>query len=104
MAWPQTYYNDQYRDETNVSGSSEEKRISSLCAQPFPSVKLTEEESKRIVEINTDISDYIMEYLAEVTTGKKNLDETWDSYLSQLDSMGGAEYGQIYNDAYHRNK
>lgn len=68
------------------------------------SVKLTEEESKRIVEINTDISDYIMEYLAEVTTGKKNLDETWDSYLSQLDSMGGAEYGQIYNDAYHRNK
>ena len=104
MAWPQTYYNDQYRDETNVSGSSEEKRISSLCAQPFPSLKLTEEESKRIVEINTDISDYIMEYLAEVTTGKKNLDETWDSYLSQLDSMGGAEYGQIYNDAYHRNK
>lgn len=102
MAWPQTYYNDEYRDDSNVSGSSEESRISSLCAEPFPSLKLTEEESKRIVEINTDISDYVMEYLAEVTTGKKDLDGTWDAYISQLDAMGGKEYADIYNGAYQR--
>ncbi len=104
MAWPQTYYNDHYRDETSVSGSSEEDRISSLCAEPFPSLKLTEEESKRIVEINTDISDYVMEYLAEVTTGKKDLEGTWEAYLSQLDAMGGKEYADIYNGAYQRMK
>ena len=45
-----------------------------------------------------------MEYLAEVTTGKKDLEGTWEAYLSQLDAMGGKEYAEIYNGAYQTMK
>lgn len=102
MIWPQTYYKDQFKDTTNVSGSSEEDRLADLCADPFPAIQLEQSDSKRIAEINTDISDYVMEYLAEVTTGSKNLEDTWDSYLEQLDSMGGKEYQDTYNEAYQK--
>ena len=104
MAWPQVYFKEEYHDASNVSGSLEEDRISETCGKPFPAIQLTEKDSKRTAEITTDISDYINEYMAQVVTGKTTIEESWDSYLKQLDVMGGKEYEDIYNNAYQSMK
>lgn len=102
--WPDAYYNDYDRDMTEVSGTLEELRVAALGADPFPAVQLSESESKDVGQISVDVGDYINQYLAKVTTGEKDLDATWDEYLSTLDAMGAARYEEIYNKAYQELK
>ena len=45
-----------------------------------------------------------MTYRAEVITGKKDLDSTWDEYISTLNKMGLQTAVDNMNDAYDKLK
>lgn len=68
----------------------------------WPALALTEEESQANADINADADAYRLSYRAEVITGKKNLDETWDEYLETLNKMGLQTAVDNMNAAYAR--
>lgn len=67
-----------------------------------PFVIYTEEENKRIGDIQADVKSLVTTYRAEVITGIKSLDDTWDEYCATLESMGAKEYEKIYQEAFAR--
>ena len=73
-----------------------------LLAPAYPSFTLNAEESTRVSDISADIDAYYDNYLAEVVTGKIDLDETWDEYLQKMEEMGVSELVEIKNTAYQR--
>lgn len=70
----------------------------------WPAIALTEEESEQNSDINADVDAYRLTYRAEVITGKKNLDETWDEYIETLNKMGLQTAVDNMNAAYDRYK
>lgn len=55
-------------------------------------------------DINADIDAYRLSYRAEVITGKKVLDDTWEEYLNTLNNMGLQTAVDNMNAAYARYK
>lgn len=70
----------------------------------WPSISLTEEEIAANSDINADVDAYRKTYRAEVITGKKDLDATWEDYLKQLNDMGLQTAVDNMNAAYDRYK
>lgn len=68
----------------------------------WPSLSMTEEESAANADISADTDAYRLTYRAEVITGAKDLDATWDEYLEQLDAMGLQTAIDNMNAAYDR--
>ena len=65
----------------------------------FPMVQYTDEDLSRITAIGTDIYKYVeAQYAHWVVDG--GIDEEWDAYLKQLDSMGLQDLMNIQNGAY----
>ena len=72
--------------------------------QYVPYVTLTEDENTRIADLKSDIKSYINSYAADIMSGRKSLDDTWDEYVKTLEKMGCKEYEDIYSAAYERTK
>ena len=70
----------------------------------WPTLNLTEEEIAANGDINADVDAYRKTYRAEVITGKKDLDSTWDEYLKTLNDMGLQTAVDNMNAAYDRYK
>ena len=68
----------------------------------LPSVKYTEEESETISMYQPDLFSYINTYAAEVITGVKDLDATWDEFQSTMKAMGAEELEAVYKAAFAR--
>ena len=65
----------------------------------FPMVKYTDEELTQLTTLGTDIYKYVEAQFAHwVVDG--GIDEEWDAYLKQLDSMGLQDLMNIQNGAY----
>ena len=67
----------------------------------YPSVTYTLEETETINEYISDIQALTKEQTAKWLT-EGGIDEEWDSYVSQLDSMGLPEVIKAWQDAYDR--
>ena len=68
----------------------------------FPSLSYSEDENSELSIKTTDLNNYINVYIAEVITGQKDLDATWDEYVKQMDKMGAKDVEAIYRTAYER--
>lgn len=75
-------------------------RVTPLFAEPYPILNYTEEQNKLMSQYKADIEPYLTGYIAEITTGVKDLDATWDEFQSTLDNMGVQELVALYQDAY----
>lgn len=81
----------------------QDELLKEYVAKPFPVVAFTTEEIDQISSITTDIYKYINEEWAKwITSG--GIDEEWDAYIEQLNSMGLEDLMKIYNEAYDRYK
>ena len=68
---------------------------------PYPNVMFTTEENEELPTLTTDIDKYVETTRAKwVTEG--GIDEEWDAYIEQLNTMGLEQLVQIYTDAYER--
>jgi putative aldouronate transport system substrate-binding protein len=67
----------------------------------YPSVTYTLEETETINEYISDIQSLTSEQTARWLT-EGGIDEEWDSYISQLDSIGLQEVIKAWQDAYDR--
>ncbi len=67
----------------------------------FPPVYFTEEEVEELAILQTDIAPYVDQKYAEwIVEG--GIDEEWDDYLQELETIGLSEYLAIYQAAYDR--
>jgi len=80
----------------------EKEELYRAYGEVVPTVIYTEEETKRIKDIQADIKPLMTTYRAEVITGIKSLDDTWDEYCATLEAMGAKEYEKIYQEAFAR--
>ena len=73
-----------------------------LFYNAWPAIALNEEETEANADISADVDAYRLSYRAEVITGKKVLDDTWDEYIQTLDKMGLQTMIDNMNAAYAR--
>lgn len=69
--------------------------------EKYPPVMLSVEELDRISTIETDIRTLVDEKIATWIV-KGGIEDEWDGYVSQLDSMGLPEVVEVYQTAYDR--
>lgn len=67
-----------------------------------PSLILTTEETEEYSVLKTDISTTVDSYYAEVISGMKDLESTWEDFQKSLKTMGVERMVEIYSDAYQR--
>lgn len=58
------------------------------------------EEATEMAQINAPMEDYVKESAAKFIMGKMNIDQDWDKYISQLESIGLKRYVEIKQKAY----
>lgn len=84
MAVNLKYYNDKHPEYT------------------LPDLKYTVEETESILDAKTNIPVYIAKSMAEFITGARDLENGWEQYLSELDSMGLQTWLSAAQSAYER--
>ncbi len=67
---------------------------------PTPDAYLDPELEKEVAAIAVDTDQYIKQYVANVITGEKDLESTWDAYVAELKRMNIDRMLQIYQDAF----
>ena len=78
-----------------------------FCPKPeevFPTMNYELDTANEIAIIRTDLDNIINEKMAAWVTDQADIDEEWDSYLSQLDQVGLPRLMEIYNEAYENYK
>ena len=78
------------------------KRVGEMGAEPFILPVLEEQDSKMVATVSADVNAYVDEYMAQVVTGEKDLDGTWEEFKATLDAMGVADMERVYNEALAR--
>lgn len=79
------------------------KMAEDYVTKPFPALKYTQEENDELALLATDIAGYCQQMRAKwVTEG--GVEEEWDEYVKQLNTMGLERFIQIRMDAYNRSK
>lgn len=68
----------------------------------WPALTLTETETERNADVMADVDTYRLSYRAEVITGKKTLEDSWDEYIAAMNAMGLQESIDNMNAAYTR--
>ena len=68
----------------------------------LPYLKLTDEEATKIQTIGVEVENYIEENKVAFITGRKDFDKDWDSYVSQLDSLGLQQILDVYQQVIDR--
>lgn len=101
---PDFYAEKKFREGNSVSGGLEGTRVAQLAAKPFPRIQLTEAEQAEAGTITADLFNYAWQYQAEVITGLKDLDSTWEGYLAKMEEMGAGKYAEMYNSKYQEMK
>ena len=68
------------------------------------SLFLTEEEGYEATDIRTELKLYMDSAFAKFITGKWTVENNWDEYISNLESIGAMQLIEIYQTAYNRHK
>jgi len=63
---------------------------------------LTPEEQDEVAVPLVEVSNYIKESQVAFITGKMDIDKDWDSYVSQLDSLGLQQILDVYQQVIDR--
>lgn len=105
-------YITQYYDYTRGWGGTSEAALGCIdiwCADydyvnsyDLPPVTLTIEETENLGSAVNDIATYVEEYSAQVVTGQKNLDATWDEYVAHIEAMNLQRCIEVYQAACDR--
>lgn len=80
--------------------TEERDRLVDIGADPFPSLKYSDEETKTLASVKADIDPYLIQYMAKVVTGETDLDSSWEEYKTTLNNMGQSQIMDIYTKAY----
>lgn len=80
----------------------ERLKLREYGADPYPQLSWTQEELEQKSTLVSSINPFISQYEAEVLTGQKDLESTWDEYLETLKEMGVETVNQIDQAAYQR--
>lgn len=89
-------------DPDEVYLNEQRAKVVALGTTVLPPLTYTEDEQETIATITADINPYISQYIAEVATGQKNLEETWEEYLNTVNAMGAEDLIEAYKAAYTR--
>lgn len=87
-------------DASEVKVTEESNALVEVGADPLPSLKISEADNKTIASVNADVQPYVDQYIAQVVTGRVELDSSWEEYLTTLNNMGLEKMMDIYNAAY----
>ena len=68
----------------------------------MPKIALTAEENEEYSVLHTDIRTYVRNYVAEVVTGKQDLEATWADFQKALEGMEVKRMIEIRSTAYER--
>lgn len=92
----------------------QEYKLGELCYNVFPKrynlhpaempikIIFDEQETDQINDIKTSIQTYVDESITRFALGDLDIEKDWDSYLSELESIGLAEYLEVSQAAYDR--
>jgi putative aldouronate transport system substrate-binding protein len=75
-----------------------------LDADMMPQVWLSGAAASRVADLQTAISDYVVQKQAEWISGQANVDTEWDAYVAQLNRLGLAELLKLKTDAVNATK
>ncbi len=67
----------------------------------LPDLYYAQSDIDQISRMKTTINDYVNEQVTAFITGKTDVDSGWNSYISQLNSMGLQNYIQLIQKAYN---
>ena len=70
--------------------------------QIVPRLSFLGDEANEIVDIETQLIEYVNEMVARFVTGDVDIDDGWDAYLRELDNIGLERYVEIYQKSYDR--
>lgn len=101
--------NDELKDEKYVENCGwaalvEQGRRQLKAVDGFPTVVHTADEASRYNTLNTDISLYLEQSMAQFITGEINIDDGWNKYIKTLKQMGSDELTDLEQKAYNRLK
>jgi putative aldouronate transport system substrate-binding protein len=82
----------------------DEKGLVDSMYEPYlnertPQVWISEEDAKRVSVLETDISNYINDRIANWVSGQADIDAEWDEYKAQLEKLGLNELIEIRTKA-----
>lgn len=90
---------------SSASGDGLKVELSKLAEKtvtiPYPNVMFTVEENEERPTLATDIDKYV-ESMRAIWITEGGIEEGWDEYIAQLNSMGLERLIEIYTDAYKR--
>lgn len=66
----------------------------------IPAFYLDEDQSARMSQLSTPLTDYVKSSFVEFITGRKDIDADWQEYVDGLENLNYTEYIQLYQDAY----
>ena len=92
-------WNTGKQDVVESALEEERRRVGHMGAEPFILPALEEQDSKVVATVSADVNAYVDEYMAQVITGEKDLDGTWEEFKATLDAMGVADMERVYNEA-----
>ncbi len=81
-------------------GSLEHEKVRQPLESVLPSLYFTEDIAEDIALIKTTVMDYQNQALVRFVTGDLDIEADWDSYVSELNSIGLEEYLEMYQAAY----
>ena len=101
--WDVTYltYNDAQKEAVDIWMTAYGSTDSTF---PQDYVTYTTEESETISDLESEIGTYCEENRLKFIIGAQDIndDEAWNTYVSQVESMGIAELLEVYQNAYDR--
>ena len=68
----------------------------------LPTLSLTQDESVDRAAIMGDVETYVQEKTTQMITGVLDIETEWDTYISDIESMGIADATAITQAAYDR--
>lgn len=92
---------DEYTRNTNA-GFSLYQNSGHAPKEVIPKLIYTQEESDEIAEIESTLTTYVNECLGNFVTGNLDIEDNWDSYLSELDKIGLPTYLETVQTVYDR--
>ncbi len=103
--WKVTFQVDgDIRDTANYEAflyqETEKLREYAADVDQIPALYMSEDQSARLSQLSTPLTDYVKSAFVEFITGKKSVESDWQSYVDGLESLNYSEYIELYQAAY----
>lgn len=83
-------------------GTLDYQKVGQPLESVLPPLFYENETLDELTLLETTINDYVNEMLVAFVTGKKNVDSDWDSYMTQLKTLGVERYMEIIQETYNK--